>query len=75
MSFCWYTVACHDKSIQPNIVGLAGGKDIKCADYATFGTKLSDNVLVALKDRLACLLSQHGMICLGKTFKDAFSWM
>ena len=56
------------------IVGLAGGKDIKCADYATFGTQeLSDNVLVALKDRLACLLSQHGMICLGKTFKDAFS--
>ena len=69
-------VACHNKSIPAfhYIVGLAGGKDIKCADYATFGTQeLSDNVLVALKDRLACLLSQHGMICLGKTFKDAFS--
>ena len=69
-------VACHKKNIPAfhYIVGLAGGKDIKCADYATFGTQeLSNNVLVALKDRLACLLSQHGMICLGKTFKDAFS--
>ena len=69
-------VACHKKNIPAfhYIVGLAGGKDIKCADYATFGTQeLSDNVLIALKDRLACLLSQHGMICLGKTFKDAFS--
>ena len=34
------------------------------ADYATFGTQeLSDAMLVALKDRKACLLANHGMIC------------
>ena len=68
-------VSSHGKPIPPfhYMIALAGGEDIKCADYATFGTQeLSNNVLVALKDRLACLISQHGMICLGKTFGDAF---
>ena len=38
------------------IVGLAGGNNIRCAKYATFGSQeLSDNAIVALKDRLACL--------------------
>ncbi len=68
-------LACHNKDIPAfhYIIGLAGGKDIRCAKYATFGTQeLSDNALLALKDRLACLLGQHGMICLGKNLKQAF---
>ena len=56
------------------MVGVAGGKDIRCAKYETFGTQaLSDAALEALKDRVACLLGQHGMICLGKTFEEAFA--
>lgn len=44
-------------------VAFAGGADIRCADYATFGTRaLSDNVLSALEGRQACLLANHGMI-------------
>ena len=32
------------------MVAMAGGQDIKCAKYATFGTRaLSKNILVALK--------------------------
>ncbi len=54
---------------------VAGGTDIRCAQYATFGTQaLSDNALVALKDRKACLLGQHGQISLGKTMEAAL-WL
>ena len=50
------TLACHHKSIPSfhYMTGVAGGTDIRCADYATFGTQaLSDNALIALKDRPA----------------------
>ena len=68
------SLSCHNRNIPAfhYIVGLAGGKNIRCAKYATFGSQeLSDNALIAIKDRLACLLGHHGMICLGKTLKQA----
>jgi len=56
------------------MVALAGGDSIRCAPYATFGTQeLSDNAVVALEGRLACLLANHGMIVLGKTTKAALA--
>ena len=46
------------------MVAVAGGVDIKCSDYALFGTQaLSDTMLTALNERRACLLGTHGMIC------------
>ena len=46
------------------MVAVAGGTDIRCSNYALFGTQeLSDVMLAALKDRRACLLGTHGMIC------------
>jgi len=46
------------------MVAVAGGSNIRCADYALFGTQaLSDNMLAALDERRACLLGTHGMIC------------
>ena len=46
------------------MIAVAGGSDIRCADYALFGTQqLSDHMLAALADRRACLLGTHGMIC------------
>jgi len=49
------------------MVAIAGGKDIRCADYATFGSAaLSDNVLHALEGRKACLMAQHGLVCFEK---------
>ena len=46
------------------MIAVAGGNNIRCADYALFGTQqLSDNMLDALKERRACLLGTHGMIC------------
>ena len=48
------------------MVAAAGGKSIRCAPYAVFGSQqLSDHVLAALADRRACLLAHHGVIALG----------
>ena len=48
------------------MVAAAGGKDIRCANYATFGTQaLSDWVLAALQDRRACLMANHGLVAVG----------
>jgi len=48
------------------MIAIAGGIDIRCAPYATFGTQeLSDNALTALEARRACLLANHGMIAVG----------
>jgi L-fuculose-phosphate aldolase len=47
-------------------VALAGGADIRCSDYATFGTQeLSELAVVALEGRNACLLGNHGVIAIG----------
>ena len=68
-------VSAHGKAIPPfhYMIALAGGEDIKCAEYATFGTEeLSKNVLKALQDRCACLMSNHGQVAFGKNLEQAF---
>lgn len=55
------------------MIAAAGGNSIRCADYATFGTpELSHKMLIALEDRTACLLANHGMICFGANLRAAF---
>ncbi|HKU84976.1 MAG TPA: class II aldolase/adducin family protein [Casimicrobiaceae bacterium] len=50
------------------MIAMAGGNDVRCAPYATFGTQeLSDAALAALEGRKACLLAHHGMIAIGET--------
>ena len=68
-------VSSHGKPIPAfhYMVALAGGDDIKCAEYATFGTEeLSKNVIKALENRSACLMSNHGQVAFGKNLEDAF---
>ena len=68
-------VSTHGKSIPPfhYMIALAGGEDIKCAEYATFGThELSTNIVKALKNRKACLMSNHGQVAFGKNLSEAF---
>ena len=56
------------------MVAVAGGKSIRCAPYATFGTQaLSDHAVAALHDRKACLLANHGLIAVGPSLKDALA--
>ncbi len=52
--------ACH------YMVALFGGGSVRCAPYAPFGTRaLADLALIAMQDRNACLLANHGMIVAG----------
>lgn len=55
------------------MVSVAGGAEIPCAAYATFGTQaLSDNVLAALAGYKACLMANHGMLAVGKSLPLAY---
>ena len=68
-------VSTHKRRIPPfhYMVAMAGGHDIKCAKYATYGTReLSKNILKALKDRKACLISNHGQIAFEENLPKAF---
>jgi L-fuculose-phosphate aldolase len=61
--------ACH------YMIAAFGGSTVRCAPYATYGTKeLSENALVALKDRDGCLLANHGMIAVGSSLDKAM-WL
>ena len=74
-STCATAVSAHAKSIPAfhYMVAVAGGEDIKCAKYATFGTRnLSKNILDALRNRSACLISNHGQIAFGENLEKSF---
>lgn len=61
--------ACH------YMMAAFGGTDVRCSDYATYGTKeLSEHALRALEGRNACLLANHGMIVCGANLKKAM-WL
>lgn len=68
------TLACMRRGI-PSFhyeVAFAGGADIRCAPYATFGTPaLSDRAGEALIDRRACLLANHGAVAVGSDLEAA----
>ena len=57
------------------MVAAAGGPNIRCAPYATFGTdELSNYALEALQGRKACLLGNHGVIATGDSLYKAL-WL
>jgi L-fuculose-phosphate aldolase len=61
-------LACTSRGIPAfhYMVAVAGGADIRCAVYHTFGSQeLSDAAVAALDGRLACLLANHGVLALG----------
>jgi len=61
--------ACH------YMMAAFGGMDIRCADYATFGTEaLSRYAIAALEGRTGCLLANHGMIATGASLDKAM-WL
>jgi len=68
-------VSAHGKDIPAfhYMIALAGGDSIKCANYATFGTQeLSNNIIDALENRKACLMSNHGQVAFGENLESAF---
>ena len=74
-STCATAVSTHQKGIPAfhYMVAVAGGEDIKCSKYATFGTKnLSRNIIKALKNRTACLIANHGQVAFGDNLEKTF---
>ena len=68
-------ISTHEKGIPAfhYMVAMAGGNDIKCAKYATYGTReLSKNILKALRQRNACLIGNHGQIAFSENLSKAF---
>jgi L-fuculose-phosphate aldolase len=54
------------------MIALAGGDDIRCSAYATFGTQeLAVAAVMALQGRRACLLANHGVVALGSSLAAA----
>ena len=54
------------------MVAAAGGSDIPCVPYATFGTdELARHVARGLKERDACLMASHGQIAIGENLEAA----
>ena len=69
-------LACLRRDLPPfhYMVAMAGGGDIRCAAYATFGTQaLSDAVLAALDGRRACLMANHGLLAWGRSLNAALA--
>jgi L-fuculose-phosphate aldolase len=61
-------LACLGEDLPAFHYGIAGfgGAEIRCAPYVTFGTpELAALASVAMRDRLACLLANHGMVTAG----------
>jgi L-fuculose-phosphate aldolase len=70
------TLACLHRGIPPfhYMIALFGGSDIRCCDYATYGTQeLSALVLKALEGRSAALIGNHGLVVLGPNLKRALT--
>lgn len=50
------------------------GKDVRCAEYASFGTsELATNAFEGMKDRKAVLLANHGLLAGGNNIATAFA--
>lgn len=50
------------------------GKDVRCAEYATYGTReLAINAYEAMKDRYAVLLANHGILAGSYSLANAFN--
>ena len=70
------SLACLREEIPPfhYMIAMAGGDTIRCADYALFGTQaLSDAVLLAMHNRKACIMANHGMIAAGDSLAAAMA--
>ncbi|WP_409227647.1 L-fuculose-phosphate aldolase [Gudongella sp. SC589] len=68
------TISCMNWDLPPvHYMVAVAGDNVRCADYATFGTKeLAENAFRAMEDRKAVLLANHGMLAGATTVEQAF---
>lgn len=69
------TIACLQWELPAvHYVIAMAGKNVRCARYATFGTKaLAENAFDAMVDRRAVLLANHGLLAGAENLANAFS--
>ncbi len=70
------SLACLRRDIPPfhYMIARFGGDTVRCADYALFGSQaLSDAALLAMRDRKACLLANHGLLVAGRDLDEALA--
>lgn len=70
------TLACLRRDIPAfhYMIALFGGNNIRCCEYATYGTQeLSSLVLKALEGRSAALMGSHGLVVLGPSLPRALT--
>ena len=69
------TVAAARREVPPVLDDMAQiiGPTVRVADYARSSSKKMNKVaLAALKGRMACLLANHGAVCIGRDLDEAF---
>lgn len=69
------TVAAAHRTLPPILDDQAQliGPDVRVADYAHSSTdKIVENTIIALENRMAALMANHGAICLGRDIEEAF---
>jgi L-fuculose-phosphate aldolase len=69
-------LSCLRENIPPFHYMLAsfGGDDVRCAEYAPFGSaELARSAVASLRDRSACLLANHGAICFADSLPAAMA--
>ena len=67
-------LSCARQGLPPfhYMIVMGGGTDIRCSDYATFGTQaLALAGVAALAGRKAALLANHGVLATGRTLAGA----
>lgn len=70
------SLACLRRDIPPfhYMIARFGGDTVRCADYALFGSQaLSEAALLAMRDRKACLLANHGLLVAGRDLDEALA--
>jgi L-fuculose-phosphate aldolase len=69
------SLACLRRDIPPfhYMIARFGGDTVRCSAYALFGSQaLADAACLALADRKACLLANHGFLVCGCDLDEAF---
>lgn len=70
------SLACLRRDIPPfhYMIARFGGSTIRCAEYAIFGSaELSAAAMVAMHERQACLLANHGLLVAGRDLDEALA--
>ena len=70
------SLACLRRAIPPfhYMIARFGGDTIRCADYAIFGSQaLSTAAMLAMRERKACLLANHGLLVAGRDLAEALT--